>query len=250
MTTNVTKALKHLTARFTVKDVMTPKSRLISAPDAETAPGVAAAYPDFSVIPIKKDNELAAYFERDTRRTQPIEVSDLVSDGTTLIDMVDILQVRKFSFVLSHQRIGGYVHYSDLNHQLVKWTFYVMLEAVERQTLEGVRFVDERAYIIEELGLDRFKQIEAMYKRAGDNGRNLMTYLNLADILRLAVRNGSLQLDEPSIKMMKQVRDWAAHVLYDLPDETAVCTLGTVKAECLRVLASMDGTAAAATSSA
>lgn len=248
MASNVTEALKHLTTRFTAKDIMTPKQQLICAPDAEKAPQVSGSYPDFSIIPITNDGDLTAYFERDTRRAEAIEVADLVSDGTTLIDMVDILQTRGFSFVLTHQRIDGYVHYSDLNHQLVKWTFYVMLEAVERLTLEALRPADERAYIMKKLGSDRFRQIEAMYKRAGDNGRNLMTYLNLADILRLAVSEGSLQLDEASIKMMKQVRDWAAHVLYDLPDETARCTLVTVKRECLRLLDGMNRAAGAATS--
>jgi len=248
MTSNVTEALKRLTTRFTAKDIMTTKPRLICAQDPETAPQVSSSYPDFSIIPITKDGALTAYFERDTGRARAIEVGDLVSDGATLIDMVDILQARGFSFVLTHQRIDGYVHYSDLNHQLVKWTFYVMLEAVERMTLEALRPADERAYIMENLGSDRFKQIEAMYKRASDNGRNLMTYLNLADILRLAVSDGSLHLDEASIKMMKQVRDWAAHVLYDLPDETAVCTLATVKRECLRLLDGIDRAAGAASS--
>lgn len=70
---------------------------------------------------------------------------------TTLLNMVDILQGRAFSFVLTHQRIDGYVHYSDLNHQIVKWTFYVMLEAVERLALENLRPGDERAYLKEKL---------------------------------------------------------------------------------------------------
>jgi hypothetical protein len=245
---NVTEALESLTTRFTAKDIMTSKSQLVCALDSEAAPEVSAANPDFSVIPIKKDNQLTAYFERDARRTRPIEVADLVSDGTTLIDMVDILQRRGFSFVLTGQHISGYIHYSDLNHQLVKWTFYVMLEAVERLTLEALQPADERAYMREKLGPDRFKQIEGMYKRAGDNGRNLMTYLNVADILRMAVSDGLLQLEETSIKMMKQIRDWSAHVLYDLPDETAVGTLATAKRECLRLLDGMSRAAGASPS--
>jgi hypothetical protein len=63
-----------------------------------------------------------------------------------------------------------------------------------------------------------------------------MTYLNLGDILRLAVSDSTVQLDEASIKMMKGVRDWAAHVLSDLDPETAVRNLATVKRECLRLL--------------
>jgi hypothetical protein len=62
MTSDVTDALKHLTTTFTVKDIMTPRLRLVCATDAEGAPAVSAAYPDFSVIPIKKDSELRAYF--------------------------------------------------------------------------------------------------------------------------------------------------------------------------------------------
>jgi hypothetical protein len=121
MTSNVTDALKHLTTTFTIKDIMTPKSRLVCAADAESAPAVSAANPDFSIIPIKTDNELTAYFDRDAAQAYPIRVGDLLSDGTTLLDLVDILRGRGFSFVLTHQHIDGYVHYSDLNHQMVKW---------------------------------------------------------------------------------------------------------------------------------
>jgi hypothetical protein len=240
MASDLTDALKHLTTTFTVKDIMTAKSRLVCATDAEAAPVLSAACPDFSVIPIMKDGELTAYFERDAKRVRPIEVGDLVSEGTTLLNVVDILQGRAFSFVLTDQRIDGYVHYSDLNHQMVKWTFYVMLEAVERLALENLRPGDERAYLKEKLGPERFKQIEGMYERAGDNGRSLMTYLNLSDILRLAVSDGAIQLDETSIRLMKDVRDWAAHVLYDLSPETAVRSLAIVKVECLRLLGRTD----------
>jgi hypothetical protein len=95
-------------------------------------------------------------------------------------------------------------------------------------------------YLKEKLGPERFKQIESMYKRAGDNGKSLITYLNLADILRLAVSAGTIELDETSIRLMKDVRDWAAHVLFDLSPETAVRNLALVKRECLRLLGRAD----------
>lgn len=236
MTSNAIEAFRQLVDRFTVKDIMTPKSRLVFAQDVGAAPAVSAANPDFSVIPITNGDELAAYCERDAKSARTIGVSDLLSDGMTLLDTVDILEQHGFAFVLTHRRIDGYVHYSDLNHQMVKWTFYVMLEAVERMAIENLRFSDERAYLQERMSADRFARIEGLYKRAGDNGRSLMTCLNFADILRLAVSDCVFHLDESSIGTMKDVRDWAAHVLYDLDSETAVRNLATVKQESLRLL--------------
>ena len=94
MPSNLTEALKHLTTTFGVKDIMTTEVRLTCASDVESAPGVSAANPDFSVIPIKKDGLLYAYFERDSRRVSSIVVADLISDGTSLLELVDILQGR------------------------------------------------------------------------------------------------------------------------------------------------------------
>ncbi|MGE5113822.1 MAG: hypothetical protein ACM3JB_23400, partial [Acidobacteriaceae bacterium] len=74
MATGLTGTLEQLTTTFTVKDIMTPKSRLRCARNAEEAPAVSAANPDFSVIPINEHDELTAYFERDAGRAQPIEV--------------------------------------------------------------------------------------------------------------------------------------------------------------------------------
>ncbi len=240
MPSNATDALKHLTTTFTVKDIMTVEARLRTGADAASAQKVSAENPDFSVIPIKINGVLSAYFERDSRRTASIEIDDLISDGTTLLELIEVLRGREFSFVLTNRRIEGYVHYSDLNHQLVKWTFYVMLEAVERMALERLRLSNDPAYINATLGTARFSQVEKAYKRAGDNARNLLTYLNIADILKLAVSEEAVQVDEASIRSMKRVRDWAAHVLDDLAPDTAVEQLATVKRECLRLLGADD----------
>ena len=95
---------------------------------------------------------------------------------------------------------------------------------------------DGGTYLKETLGEERFRQIAQMYKRAGDNGRDLLTYLNIADILKLAVNERAVQLDESSILLMKEVRNWAAHVMFDLPGAKAVQNLALVKRECLRIL--------------
>jgi hypothetical protein len=240
MTNSVTDALRRLTTTFTVKEIMTPESGLKTGEDAESAAAVSASHPDFSIIPINKDGALCAYFERDSHVTRPINVDDLISDGTTLIELIEVLRGRDFSFVLANRRITGYVHYSDLNHQLVKWTFYVMLEAVERLALDSLRIKDEVAYLEARLSPERLKQLMHMYKRAGDKGRSLLTYLNIADILALAAQDAALSVDANSIRLMRRIRNWTTHP-FDLPADTGVEQLASVKNECLRLLGANDG---------
>jgi hypothetical protein len=237
MPSNLTGVLKHLTTTFTVKDIMTPEKHLVCAPDLQTAPAVSAANPDFSVIPIRSGGVLSGYFERDSRDTRIIEVGDLISDGTNLLDLIGIFEHQAFSFVLTNRSVAGYVHYSDLNHHVMKWTFYVMLEAVERLALDSLQPGDESAYLKGKLKDERFQQVLKSYKRASDNGRSLFTYLNIADILRLAASERTFHLSEESITQMKEVRNWASHAIADLDPDAAVNKLTVVKHECLRLLA-------------
>ena len=181
----VVETLKRLATTFTVRDIMTPCTHLVCAPDEQRAPLVSANNPDFDVIPIKAGEVITGYFERAVGAPQHLRLEDVVSDGTNLLDFVDICASRQFSFVLGEQEIKGYAHFSDLNHHLVKLTFYVMLEALERNTLELISRFDEKEYIRKNLP-DRFVQIQAQYERAGRAARKLISYLIISDILRLA----------------------------------------------------------------
>jgi hypothetical protein len=132
---HVEETLKRLAIAFTVKDIMTPRAELVCAVGDIQARRVSDSHPDYDVIPIQQGGTLTGYFERKSRRTKSITPTDLIADGTSLLDLVEILEERQFSFVLSGRKIEGYVHFSDLNHQLVKLTFFVLLEALERIAL-------------------------------------------------------------------------------------------------------------------
>jgi hypothetical protein len=61
--------------------------------------------------------------------------------------------------------------------------------------------------------------------------------LNIADILRLATKAGTMRLDDDVIKAIKDVRDRASHAKENIVDDYAcVKRLATVKRECLRIL--------------
>ncbi len=232
--------LERLATTFTVRDIMTPTTDLVCAPDEVQAIIVSDVNPDFDVIPIKQNGKLTGYFERSFRGTKKIAPSDLISDGTSLLDLVELLENRQFFFVLSRQQIQGYVHFSDLNHQLVKLTFYVILEALERVALGSIRGRDDRESLKRDLDPERFNRIEKLYKNAGQAARSLVSYLNIYDMLTLAAKAGALQIDDHSAKAMKGVRDGAAHVSSNLVSRyDDVKVLSDVKRECLRILGSV-----------
>jgi hypothetical protein len=61
--------------------------------------------------------------------------------------------------------------------------------------------------------------------------------VNISDILKLAVKAGTIQLDDQVIKIMKETRDGSAHPLENLVAEYGdVKKLAEVKRECLRIL--------------
>jgi hypothetical protein len=233
----VKETLKRLSISFTARDIMIPYRELMCAGSESQAEMVSQANPDFSIIPIRRKGKLHGYFERDTHITREIVLSDLLSDGTSLLDLVDVFEERQFCFILSHRQIAGYVHFSDLNHHLVKLTFYVILEALERKLLSAIQREDDKEYLSRNLEAARFEQIVRQYKRHGDAARNLFNYLNISDILQLAVKANKFRMDDETIRAAKRFRDGAAHPSLNLvASYHEVKKLVTVKRECLRIL--------------
>ena len=233
----IEETLKRLAVTFSARDIMVPEAGLTWAGDETEAACVSKDNPDFSVIPLRQNAKLTGYFLRDSRRSSEINLNDLVSDGTSLLDLVEIFEDREFSFVLTHRKIAGYVHYSDLNHHLVKLTFYVILEALERQALSSMPRNGGREYLSKNLDPVRFAQIDRRYKRDGDAARSLFNYLNISDILRLVVKAGTIQMNDDAIKAIKDIRDGAAHASENIvADRESVRRLATVKRECLSIL--------------
>ncbi len=235
--TSVGDNLKRIATAFTVRDIMVNTRELVCATVDSDASIVSRAYPDFSVIPVRTEAGIASYYLRDSGKIASVILGDLISDGTALLDLVDILNKQQFAFVLGPRQIDGYVHYSDLNHHLVKLSFYVLLEAVERFAIESVkpRLSDE--YLKAVLGEARFKQIECWYKRSGDAGQSVINYLNIADALKLARRAGFLHMEDDVIGAIKDARDGAAHALENLvADYTDVSKLAEMKRQCLQIL--------------
>jgi hypothetical protein len=109
---HIEEALGHLAGAFTVRDIMTPRADLVCATNDIHAGRISHNNPDFDVIPIQQDGALVGYFERKSGKTTKITPTHLIADGTSLLDLVEILEGRQFSFVLSRHTIECYVHFT------------------------------------------------------------------------------------------------------------------------------------------
>ncbi len=119
-TQNIDRTLQRLALTFSVRDIMIAEPDLKYADDESSAKALLDECPNFDVIPIRQDSRLTAYLERGTSQVRRIKMSDVISDGTIILDVVDALTQHRFCFVLVGQKVGGFVHFSGLNNPIVK----------------------------------------------------------------------------------------------------------------------------------
>src|SRR2546422_8961439 len=124
--THFQRTLSDLARTFTVRQIMVPERKLVRGHDETDAVRLLEQYPDFDVIPIPKSGEITGFQERGASAPHELTREDVVSDGTSVFDLVDVIAKRRHVFVLTGQSIGGYVHFSDLNN-LVKIPFFALL---------------------------------------------------------------------------------------------------------------------------
>jgi hypothetical protein len=218
---------------------MVPTEDLTCALREKDAPTVSAENPGFNIIPIKRGRQIAGYYDRDSAETKPVTVHDLISDGTSILALVSILADRPFYFILAHARIAGYVHFSDLNNHLVKLTLYTIIEALESHTLAAISPSIDEDYLGQWLGKKRFRSIKRKFElvRKKEANRSWADFLNIEDILRLAVRAGKIRLDEHLIKAIKRMRDRVAHQINPLVKRHRdVIELAQITSRCIELL--------------
>ena len=82
--------LKRLAITFTARDIMIPEGGLTCAGNEVEAARVSKENPDFSVIPLRQNAKLTGYFLRDSHALREIILNDIISDGTSRLDLVEI----------------------------------------------------------------------------------------------------------------------------------------------------------------
>ncbi|MCX6083233.1 MAG: hypothetical protein NTW32_27210 [Chloroflexi bacterium] len=209
---NITTTLERLSTTFTTRDIMVPENRLTWAHSESEADRLLVENPAFDVIPIKRCGEYQSYLLRDAVLQNPIQVDDIISDSTPIIDLPGLFHNKDFFFVLSGKKISGYIHFSDLNNQLVKIPYFVLLEAVESRIIEKIE------HMIKESDIDhmfpkqatRIKNKQAeLRKEQADRG-----YVNgfyFKEMLLLAEYFHVLSLSDADLNLVNQIRNRVDH---------------------------------------
>jgi hypothetical protein len=116
--------------------------------------------------------------------------------------------------VLSSNRICGFVHFSDLNDELVKLPLFVLLAAVERRLWHKIRAGLTEEELRKALTPERFDQVFRRFEEAREENvdRDLEGLLFFGEILKLAKNRGLL----PSVSSddrgrLNDVRNRVAH---------------------------------------
>jgi predicted RNA-binding protein with RPS1 domain len=219
---------------------MIPTERLTCSGREKDAPAGSAENPDFNVIPIKKrGRQITGYYERDSGLTKQIMANDLISDGTSILALLSILEKRPFCFVLAHAQITGYVHFSDLNHPFVKLALYTIIEAMESSALAMISSVLDDQNLSRLLGRRRLTKIKRRSERAQKKNanRSWADFLNIEDILRIAVRENKIYLNEQEIKAITGMRNKVSHQGTPLvKDHKGAIELARIAGRCVQLL--------------
>ena len=195
---------------ITVQDLMTDVTQLKRADDLKNAQ---LLFADFDVIPYPEEGEIKGYFHRDNSNIQKIETDIIVSNGTNIFELLTFFDKDKFCFVLSANKIVGYVHYSDLNKHSTKIPLFVLFESTERILWQQFK------HRIKEKDLFKiFKEKEVkkfLKKREKNISKNVdigwVGVFTFPYILRLANHYGLIKVPDKEIKLLKEIRNKIAH---------------------------------------
>lgn len=214
MQRDIEQTLAQLAETFTVRDIMVAQADLKRANDLDEAVRLLDEYPDYDHIPLPATGAIGAYVARTDRKFHAINNRDLISDGTSLLDLPELLSERAFFFVLASNQIQGFVHFSDLNNGLVKLPLFALFEAVERQLASRLAKAnpsgDALAQLLGDKRMDDIKKKRAKASQRRAN-RTDLDYLSFTEVLALSQRFDLTHLKPDDSQALGDIRNRVAH---------------------------------------
>ncbi len=238
--TDFRRTLDNLARTFTVREIMIPVGQLVRARDDHHAHRLLHEYPDFDMIPIPEMGEPTQFLDRQSNVVQNIDRENLLSDGTSILDLIDALATSKRGFVLVGQKVGGYVHFSDLNEHVVKIPLFAVFESLENLLASKLNDTVKESELPGHLDRQSLVQVTKRLGRLRRNRANLdwTSALSFRQVLEIAANAGIITADSQGIDNLVQSRNKAAHAVLQLVEKFSdVLALARAKQLCLELLA-------------
>jgi hypothetical protein len=204
------KTLNQLSRAFTVQDIMTTTHQLKRA---DTFGHAKNLFFEYDIVPSPRTGTIRGFFKRDLEQLNSIEPSHILSDATPLFELPQLFCESYFYFVISGNRITGYVHYSDLNKTIAKIPFFALFQSVERRLWENTKH-----RISEDILCKLFTsgEVDGFLKKRnkalkGNVDIGWTGIFSFPYILKIARFYGLTQLPDEDIKLLKEIRNKVAH---------------------------------------
>lgn len=213
MNQSIDRVLQQLAATFTARDIMVETGALARAPSKGAARELLAQHPEYDYIPLPATGQVAGYLRRDKPELTTIGPHDLICDGTSLLELPQLLTKREFFFVLSSNTIAGFVHFSDLNKSVMKIPFFVLFEAVERYLWPLVSRRLNEADLIKIVGNQRAADLKEDKAKAQKKDVDVgwTGLLSFNEIVGCAVFYEIIRMSSANREILADIRNRVAH---------------------------------------
>jgi len=203
------KVVARLDRIFSVEDIMTPVEVLERGGSIEE---VRPLFSTYDVVPYPKRGNVEGFFQLGLDKLSYLKPDNLISDTTSLLNMPQLLNQAPFRFVISADKIAGYVHYSDLNKPAMKVPIFVLIQAMEKKLWDKFEMkITER--IVREVFPDSAPSFITKRDKAikGNVDIGWTGVFTLPYILRLANHFKATYLSNDQIKSLRLTRNNVSH---------------------------------------
>lgn len=237
MPSNYYQIVEMLSRDFTTEKIMIPLAELISANSKDECLKLSKKHDDLDIIPFVQKEAITGYWDKRKMRIVPLSPKHIITNSTTILHLIDLFDSHEFFFVMSGPEVVGFVHRSDLNNDLLKIPFYILLQSLESLLLEKLSLSINDVQQLSDNA--RVKQItdQHMLKMEGDMHIDSVQGLYLSEILEISKNREVLNLSGSMKHLLEDFRNRVSHAdrsLLNKPEE--ISYLKQVKDYCLTML--------------
>ena len=196
---------------FTVDKIMVPLEHLILADTKEKCIEQARQHEDLDIIPFVQKGSITGYWDKHQNRIVPLSPRHITTSSTNIFDLIDVFTAQQFFFVMSGTEIVGYVHRVDLNNDLIKIPFYILLQSLESFLLQNMQLELKDISLLK--NKERVSSITSKHleKQKRDINLESVQGLYLSEILEISIKKGMINLPLPMKHDLEDFRNRVSH---------------------------------------